>query len=810
MKISWNWLNEVLPVPVSIEETTALLTDIGLEVEGVDAYESIRGGLRGLLTGEVMNSEKHPDADKLKCTQVDIGTGTLLNIVCGAPNVAVGQKVIVAIEGTTIHPVQGEPFSIKKTKIRGVVSEGMLCADDEIGLGTSHEGLRILPVDTPVGIPVAELFHVYTDHIIEIGLTANHADANSHLGVARELAAALKVRKGISAEIHVPPALPLTVNTKASGFSVEIVDAACKRYAGIIIQDIRIGASPASLQEKLRAIGMRPVNNVVDITNYILHLFGQPLHAFDASKIHDRRILVNKLPAGTPFVTLDARQRKLFADDLMISDAHGGLCIAGVYGGIESGVTDVTTDIFLESAYFDPAHIRRTESAHGLKTDASSRFARGTDIDMVIPALCTAAGMILEYCGGKISGDVIDNYPEVLSPYRVDLRMPKLHALSATDIPVSAVQTILESLQIRIIGKTGTTLHTEVPRYKLDVTREIDLVEEILRMYGFNNIPLPENVRTPYLVTPKPDREKIRLETVGYLAAQGWYEIATNAISRSKYYQEFLPELANARVQLINSLNSELDCMRQTLAFTGLEVLAYNINHKQNNLRMFEFGRSYFMEQSVPVEHECLALYCSGNATSGNWRTPARAMDFFDMKEMVGRVCDRMGIDLKEATVAHKLSAIFSSHTVIGEKDQVCGIFGQLKDNVLHAFGIRQPVYFGELYWTPLLEAGANRKVKFQEINKYPEMRRDLALVVDQKVQFSELEHIARQGGKEILREVILFDVYEGAQLKGRKSYALGLTFSSTERTLTDAEVDTIIQGLIKKYEQELQAEIRK
>lgn len=810
MKISWNWLQEILPVQLSVDAAAELLTDIGLEVESVTPYASIKGGLEGLVTGKVITCEKHPDADKLKITTVDIGAESLLTIVCGAPNVEAGQKVIVATIGTTIYPTNGEPFTIKKAKIRGQESAGMLCADDEIGLGESHAGLHILPPDTAIGLPVKNLFDVYNDHIIEIGLTANHADANSHMGTARELRAALEVRNGITTNLQLPASKPVTVNQQVPSIPISVEDAACKRYSGVLIEQVQIKESPKWLQNKLRAIGMRPINTVVDITNYILHTFGQPLHAFDADKIKGGQIIVKKLAAGTSFITLDNKTHSLTAHDLMICDNENGLCIAGVYGGLSSGVTDQTTNIFLESAWFDPAHIRRTESAHALKTDASARFAKGTDIEITVTALQLATSLIIEICGGAVRGDITDYYPQPLAPFEVQLRLSRLRSISSIDFPTHTVKHILQSLGIQITREADGILYTAVPTYKNDVLREIDLIEEILRLYGFNNIPIPTTVRTPYLVTPKPDREHIKMNMIRFLSAQGAYEIATNAIGKSKFNQQFLPELADAQVSLLNSLNIELDSMRLTLAFTGLEVIAYNHSHKQTDLRLFEFGRTYKSQTSAYIETDVLALYMTGNAYDETWRIQQRKMDIFDLKEQVQSICNRMGVQTEWQVQDHPLNGLFSGAVCLTEGNQVYGIAGMIKQDICTAFGIRIPVYYAEIDWTPLVERAGSRSVIFKEINKYPEVRRDLALVIDKQTTYQAVERIARQEGKQLLRDIKLFDVFEGEQLAGKKSYAIGLTFSDASKTLTDMEIEPVMQKMMQRYEKELGAIIRK
>ncbi|MFZ1635553.1 MAG: phenylalanine--tRNA ligase subunit beta [Chitinophagales bacterium] len=815
MKISWNWLNELLPLNMTADEAAILLTDIGLEVEGVYPYSNVEGGMEGLIVGEVISCEKHPDADKLKVTQVNIGSGELLNIVCGAPNVAAGQKVIVATAGTTVHPVKGEPFTIKKAKIRGVESNGMLCAEDEIGLGEGHDGLLLLPENTAVGIPVKSLFDIYTDTIIEIGLTANHADANSHLGTARELRAALISRNISNPELTSAHQINITINSAAPEIKVSVEDTnACPRYSGIQIKNVKVGTSPAWLQHKLMAIGMRPINNVVDITNYILHYYGQPLHAFDADKISGNNIVVKTLENNTPFVTLDGKERKLLSTDLMICDNKGGLCIAGVYGGLNSGVTETTTHIFLESAYFNPSYIRRTESAHGLKTDASARFAKGTDIEITTTALQHAMTLIETFCGGEIVGDIIDIYPNKTPLTDITLRLSRLEKISTLQLPVVTIKNILTALHIEIVSETNDTLQLKVPAYKNDVLREIDIIEEILRMHGFNNITVPSTIRTPYLVSPKPDNEKVKLETINYLVSNGFYEIFTNAISRSKYAQQFLPEMAEKQVNLLNSLNAELDSMRISMAFTGLEVIGYNSNHKQTDLKLFEFGRVYAKNADNYSESEKIGLFITGNKYAESWRIANRKTDFYDIKESVDRLLNKMSSkvewQLLDDSNTHYLAPIFESGNLIKSGNQVVGICGSIRKNILSVFDIKQPVFFAEIDWKILLENMSARKTTFKEISKFPEVRRDLALVIDKQITYNRIEAIAKKEGKPYLKDVILFDVYEGEKLAGKKSYAIGLTFSTDERTLTDADVDGVMKKLMQRCETELGAVIRK
>jgi len=811
MKISWNWLQEILPVQIGVEKAAELLTDIGLEVEDISLFESVKGGLEGLVVGEVITCEQHSDADKLKITTVNIGAEALLQIVCGAPNVAVGQKVIVAQVGTTIYPVKGDAFKIKTAKIRGVESNGMLCAEDEIGLGEGHNGLFILPENSVVGTPIKSLFNIYTDQVIEIGLTANHADANSHLGTARELRAALISRAIENPEIIDPAKSNQVPHTSAQENAITIQlenEAACFRYSGVLINNISIKESPAWLQNKLKAIGMRPINNAVDITNYILHTFGQPLHAFDADKITGNTIIIKTLPENSEFITLDEKTRKLFAGDLMICNAEAPMCIAGVYGGLHSGITSQTKNIFIESACFNPSYIRRTESLHGLKTDASARFTKGTDVEITLTALQTAASLIIALCGGEIQGNYIDIYPNKIKPFSIFLRFSRLELMSTVKIPEKTILAILNTLNIQVEEQTSEGLQLLVPSYKNDVTREIDIIEEILRLYGFNNIPIPAGIRTPYLVSAKPNKEHIRQKTINYLTDQGGYELFTNAISRSKYTDKFMPEIKDARVNLLNSLNAELDCMRQSMLFTGLEVISYNHNHKQQDLRLFEFGRVYNVYNGKYVESEKIAMYFTGSAVEENWRNQNKKTDFFDIKKQTENLLSEMFCNAVWNPIAS--DSILETGAEIVVKGKLTGKCGIVKQTICADFDIKTPVFYAELDWAILLENLATRNVQFKEISKFPEVRRDLALILEPSVTFAEIETIAKKEGKPILKDIRLFDVYEGEKLEGKKSYAVGLTFSNADRTLTDTEVDDVIQKLLSRYEKELNAVIRK
>ncbi len=807
MKISWNWLKELLPVTIDVYVAADILTDIGLEVEGIYPYESIKGGLEGLITGEVISVEKHPDADKLQITQVNTGD-QILQIVCGAPNVAAGQKVIVATAGTTIYPIKSEPFSIKKTKIRGIESNGMLCAEDEIALGPGHDGLYILPAEAQVGVPVNKLLEVYKDTIIEIGLTANHADAFSHYGVARELHAALICREIEHVELNKNLFKPVIKPVNKEGQIQVVIEntEACRRYSGILIQNITVEESPAWLKNKLIAVGMRPINNVVDITNYVLNESGQPLHAFDADKIQNHIIRVKTVDEGTLFKTLDEKERKLSGDDLMICDDVSPLVIAGVFGGVNSGVTNQTKNIFLESAHFNSLWIRRTEARHNLKTDASSRFGKGTDPEITVSALNRCVQLLIEIAGGE-SGEVIDIYPVKVQPSEIFLRYQRLRLFTDIDIPAAIVKKILTSLNITIIADKDDGLLLHVPPYKNDVTREVDIIEEVLRIYGYNRIPIPEIVKTPFSLSARPDREKIKLDAGKYLSAQGYFEIFTNPISMSKYIDTWTEADKNKTIRLLNSLSSDLDCMRQTMLFTGLEVIEYNSNRKQQNLKLFEFGKKYELINGRYIETEQIAIFLTGTKSQENWKQKSESVDLFDLKTIIHLTAKRMNAIITEKNIDNEL---LQQAIQVTSTKQAIGIYGLIKTDITKSFGIKQPVYYAELNWYILQEMSGVRKTEFIEIPRFPDVRRDLSLILDSSVTYQQIKDIALNDGNNLLNDVILFDVYQDVNLIGKKSYAIGLMFSDDNKTLTDLEVDAIIHNLIHRYENDLNAVIRK
>ncbi|MFZ1824394.1 MAG: phenylalanine--tRNA ligase subunit beta [Chitinophagales bacterium] len=809
MKISWNWLQEILPTKISVEEASALLTDIGLETESVTQYESVKGGLIGLVVGYVESIEKHPDADRLQVTQINYGSETTVQVVCGAPNVKPGQKVIFAKVGTTLYPTNAESFEIRKAKIRGVSSEGMLCAEDEIGLGTSHDGLFILPDNAVIGSPLKDYFDVYSDFIFEIGLTANHADAFSHYGVARELKAALQIRNIESVDLKTEWMNKKIQPAVNSNFKVLVEDTEkCIRYSGVLIQDVIVGDSPQWIKNKLKSLGLRSINNIVDITNYVLHGLGQPMHAFDANAITGDSIIVKTLPEGISFITLDEKERKLSANDLMICNAEEPMCIAGVLGGLHSGVTENTTSVFLESACFNAKSIAKSERIHNIKTDASSRFIKGTDPEITLRALHLAASLILEIAGGKIASDIFDIYPKPVAPFKIRLRYKRLEDFIAFKIENKEVQEILQAIHIQIIANNETGIDVEVPSYKNDVTREIDLIEEVLRLYGYNNTPVPESIRIPFTLRPSPDKEQLRLNTGKRMSALGFYEIFTNSISRSKYILNFAPTLEKSMVLLKNSLNNELDCLRQTHIFSGLEVIQYNINRKQQNLKFYEFGKTFFKTNNGFDEKEIFVLYLTGFANEESWRTKQQQTDFFELKKYIHQIYTHQKIAFTEKALSN--NAIFEYGNGIIVNKQQAGIYGLVNKSLTDAFDIKTPVWYAELDWNIILENSRITAPDFVEIPRYPEVRRDLALILNPEITFSMVKEVADKEGKNVLRDVILFDVYEGKNLEGKKSYALGLTFRDDEQTLTDTTIDAIMQSMMKRYETELNAIIRK
>ncbi len=808
MKISYNWLKQFLKIDWEAEKTGELLTDLGLEVEGIETIESIKGSLLGVLVGEVLTCEKHPNADKLKITTVDIGGKEPLQIVCGASNVATGQKVPVATVGTVLYDDKGVPFHIKKGKIRGEASLGMICAEDELGLGTSHEGILVLDDSLKPGTPVADVFKIETDNVFEIGLTPNRADAMSHFGTARDLRAGL-MQQGVLLELISPSVSIFQVDERTLKFDVEVTDKdLAPRYCGVTISDLKVAPSPDWIQKKLKALGLTPVNNVVDITNYVLHELGQPLHAFDAEKVQGNKIQVKTLATGTKFTTLDGVTRELHAEDLMICDGDSTpLCIAGVFGGADSGVSEQTTSIFLESAYFNPVAIRKSAKRHALNTDASFRFERGIDPNFTKYALKRAALLISEIAGGKIASDIVDLYPKKIEDFELVLSYKNVARLIGQELPNETIKNILASLEIKIISETEGGLGLTIPSYRVDVQREADLIEEILRVYGYNNIEFSHKLNTSISFS---DFKGVRIENTiaNQLNAQGFHEIMSNSLTKSAYtdHSESL-NVAN-NVAMLNPLSQDLAVMRQSLLFSGLESVSYNINRKNTSLRLFEFGKTYHKYEEKYQEQKHLALFVSGTRSKETWSLENRNSDFFYVKGIVLSVLKRVGAaNLKEKPSKNDLLSEGISLSL--GKIKLADL-GTVDPKVLKSFGIKQEVLYVDFDWENVLKVMSKKSFKVKALPKFPAVKRDLSLLLDRKVTFGELYNLAFQSERKLLKEVALFDVYEGDKLpEDKKSYAVSFLIQDEEKTLNDKQIDKIMQKLQTTFEKNLQATLR-
>ncbi|MDN3205526.1 phenylalanine--tRNA ligase subunit beta [Algoriphagus sediminis] len=803
MKISINRLKKYIPLDQDSEKISDMLTQSGLEVEGLDKFESIKGGLEGVLIGEVLTCEKHPDADKLSLTTVDIGEESPVQIVCGAPNVAKGQKVLVATVGCMLYPKDSEGFKIKKAKIRGQESFGMICAEDELGLGSSHDGIMILDTDLANGTPASDLIDVGMDEILEIGLTPNRADAASHLGVARDLKALL------GKDLEIDPAPDLEIEAKGPAISVEVEDSKdCPRYAGVVVTDLKVAPSPSWLQNFLRSLDLEPINNVVDITNFILHDLGQPLHAFDAEKISDGKIKVGRMPKDTKFVTLDEKERKLSGEELMIQDSKGGLCIAGIFGGLNSGVSDSTKTIFLESAYFSPDITRKGAQFHGLKTDASFRFERGTDPNMPVYALKMAVKLLKEIAGGKVSSEIIDIYPDPVKDFVIEVDYGRINRLIGKTITPQEVKTILEGLEIEVKDETESGFTAVVKPYRVDVTREADIIEEILRIHGFSQVELSEHLSTDYLAEhPVKDLDQLQFKLSEFLASRGFSEIITNSLTSSNYSEksDFLDPQLN--VEIYNRLSEDLDVMRQTLLFTGLEVLAHNINRKQTNLRFFEFGTTYKKSEKGYSETSRLSIFLSGNKSEESWLGESKPFAFTDIYATVNDALGKLGITPSTVDVIESSPFDYGLILKLGEKE--LGRFGLLDSQSLKQTGVRQDVWFAELDWQLIGNKSKGLK-KYEAISKFPEVRRDLSLVIDKSVSYQEVEAIAKKSGGRLLKRINVFDVYQGEKIaEDKKAYALSFYLQDQENTLTDKVIDKTMSKLISVFEKETGALIR-
>lgn len=803
MIVSYQWLCAYLPEPVPVNELSKILTSIGLEVEAVEAVESVKGGLEGLVIGEVLTCARHPNADKLSVTTVNTGGDAPVQIVCGAPNVAAGQKVVVAPVGAMVHPTEGEAFLIKKAKIRGEESSGMICAEDEIGLGKSHAGIMILPEDAPVGTLAKEYFNIpKTDFAIHIGLTPNRSDANSHIGVARDVCTYLTHHKENKYSVVLPETeLPLATNTNGAT-TVQIAEpAACPRYAGINLKNVKVGPSPEWLKQKLQTIEVRSINNIVDITNYVLHEYGQPLHAFDADKIRGNQVNVRFLPEGTVFHALDSKERKLRADDLVICDAEGPMAIGGVFGGLDSGITDATTNVFLESAYFDPKHIRRTSLHHALRTDAATHFEKGVDINNVLPALKRAAAMIMELAGGEVASGITDVYPTPLQATSVTVSYNYIKKLSGKAYNHLAIQEILVASGFVITHETKEELTLKVPSNKTDVSQPADIVEEILRIDGLDNIQIPGRLNIAFTKAMPNDRD-VRNRIAELLCGMGMQEIVTNSIVNSKYY----PDRTDI-VRMINSLSSELDVMRPSLLEGGLEVIQYNCNRKSQDLALFEYGNVYGQHDGKYIQEAMLGLWVTGNVNAAQWNQKAQRADIFYLKGILNNLLGYSGIRNAAITYSDNNG---TTEIVWKWKNQAICSAKQIHAKRLAEFDIKQEVFFANIHWDVWMKAMAAAKIKYTEVPKYPAVLRDLAIVLDNSVSYKDVKEATEQLKLEALQSFGLFDVFESEKLgKGKKSYALSFTFQLQDRTLTDTETEQLMKQLTDAYKNKLSAQIR-
>ncbi len=816
MKISYNWLREYLDFDAGTDELSAILTSLGLEVEGVEEWVSVRGGMKGVVVGRVLTCGRHPDADRLSVTTVDVGGTEPLQIVCGAPNVAAGQLVPVAVTGAMVFH-GNEQFEIKRSKIRGQLSEGMICAEDELGIGNDHEGIIVLDGSATVGSPAAEYFGVASDTIFEIGLTPNRIDCSSHFGVARDLAAFFNLQKPVRAKLPEITGFRKDREDGAISVTVEAADA-CIRYSGLTVRGITVGPSPSWLQNRLRSIGLNPINNVVDITNFVLHETGQPLHAFDASAITGNRVIVRKLPERTKFVTLDGVERELSSADLMICNENEGMCIAGVFGGQKSGVTSATTDLFLESATFSPVSVRRTSRRHDLHTDASYRFERGTDPGMTIYALMRAALLVQELAGGEIAGDIADIYPSPVHRAVVRYSLNRMTRLIGKSIPVETVKTILYSLDIHITDETSDILTLEIPPYRVDVTREADVTEEVLRIYGYDNIGISSEMHSMLSHTNKPDREKVAANMAELLSGNGFAEIMCNSLTPAAWFETTGDFDTSAMVKLANPLSSDLNVLRMSLLPGMLSTVSWNINRQNSDLRLYELGNIYSRKPGKGTmeitdnfnERQVLAMALTGNIHGKRWNAAESPAGFFHIKSYTELVLSRFGITGRENFAVEDNSGWFTE----GLKYTVGGLetasFGRVSKKYLAMFDIRQDVWYAEILWENIIRTIKGRQIRFSELPKYPWVRRDLALLLDKSISFSQIRDLAFKTERNILQEVDLFDVYESDAIgRDKKSYAVSFILHDERQTLTEKSIEKVMSALIKAFEREFSATLR-
>jgi len=818
MKISYNWIKEYLKIDLEPSRIADILTGIGLEIEGMDEWESVKGGLKGVVIGEVLTCKKHPDADKLSVTTVNIGAAEPLHIVCGAPNVAAGQKVPVATVGTIVFKGE-ESLEIKKSKIRGELSEGMICAEDELGLGSSHEGIMVLDKDAVPGTPASAYFKIEKDFVFEIGLTPNRIDSGSHFGVARDLAAYLNINEGLNCKASLPSVSDFKPDNQNNKYQVIIENATdCPRYTGITISGVTIGESPEWLKNRLRAVGLNPINNVVDITNFVQHEAGQPLHAFDADKIYGKKVIIKNLPDKSKFITLDSVERTLSQKDLMICNENEGMCIAGVFGGIKSGVTPSTKNIFLESAYFNPVTIRKTSKRHGLKTDASFRFERGADPEITPWALKRAIMLIRDLAGGKISSDIVDIYPDPVKRAVIEVSYTNINRLIGKVIDVTVVKSILSHLDIVIKSETADNLILEIPAYRVDVKKEADIIEEILRIYGYNNVAISNHVNSTLSYPEKPDKEKIVNIISDMLSANGFSEIMCNSLNPAAWYEQSPDFDKEQLVMLANPLSSDLNAMRQSLLFGGLSSVSWNLNRQNPDLKLYEFGHCYFYKKSGGTnpkpgdyfENTSLDLFISGNSNRQSWNSKTNPTDFFNIKSAVEMVLARLGIKPENISTTESDKKYFAESLTYIINNKPIAETGRVSKSYLSKFDIGQDVYYGHIDWDLLMKVIRSHKITFSELPKYPAVRRDLALLLDRGVKFGQIRELAFKTERSILQEVTLFDVYESDSIgKNKKSYAVSFVLRDDLKTMTDKNIDKTMSNLIRVFEKELNAQIR-
>ncbi len=810
MKISLNWLKDYIDLNLDTEKISEILTTIGLEVEGIEQFESVKGGLKGVVVGHILECGKHPNADKLSLTKVDIGDQEL-QIVCGAPNVAVGQKVLVATIGTTLYDGEGNPWKIKKGKIRGEESQGMICAEDELGLGSSHDGIMVLPDDTNVGTLASEVCNVETDVIYEIGLTPNRSDATSHIGVAQDVAAYLQINHNFDGQINLPDLDTFNVDNKTNLFEVVVEDAKrCPRYSGISISDVTIAESPEWLRNKLKAIGIRPISNIVDITNYILHEYGQPLHAFDADKVADNKIVVKCLEEGSKFTSLDEKERTLHSEDLMICDGDGqGMCIAGVFGGLDSGVTSTTKNIFLESAHFEAKSIRKSSTRHLLRTDAAKVFEKGSDPNITVQALKRAAILIKELAGGTITSSIVDVYPDEILQKEIQLRYSKVNDLIGNEISVEEIHQILSALGMGTAPVDENSIKVKVPTNKADVIREVDLIEEILRIYGFNKISTPDKVLSTISYSHFPDSNLVKSRIRTFLSANGFNEMLNLSLIESGQYEKAVSFNQDQFVKINNTSNIHLDIMRPEMLLSGLNTMAYNINRQQNNLKLYEFGKDYLRNSEGINEKQKLSLFISGSDVEAHWNSQSQKVNFFSIKSFVANLLERLNVKGYQVSETEDSRFLFGLKYHRGPKALVD--FGKVNAEILKERDVKQDVFYAEFDFEFLLNSISTTNY-VSEISKFPSMRRDLALVIDDTVAFEDIVKIAKKTDKKILKKIGLFDLFKDEEKLGKdkKSYAVSFVFENNEKTLNDKEVDKLMKKMQNQFESELNAQIRK